>query len=750
MATVTGYTNSQGKFKIELPNGEYSYTIEKDGYKKTDPEAIVVASRNQLIGRDINENKYYSVTFTTGVPGATVKLGSLTATTDASGNVTFTQVTAGEYSWEVSKVRYKTIAGTVNVTGVTNIPVTMIQINTVTIRTKSKGSGDPIPDINVTFDGVTKQTNSSGNAVFTEVEPGERPYTIPSQGVYEGTSGSIIVTNQDIIREVELEGEYAVTFKVNGIENTLLEGATVNVSGKSGVTNEQGEVVIQLQNGTNHTYSISAPNYQSKSGTTGILTENKTITERVTYLTNVVFSVKQNTASGAGVSGVQITIGTEKINTDGLGVASIRLAPGTYTASYSKTGFDTSGNTNFTVTESASNQNIQKVILGIYSLILNVKRAGQNQTGKVVTLTPASGVAKTATTNASGNAIFESVVYGTYTSSVAKGEFHAAYSSSVVADANKTVNVNLTPLYTVSFVLTPTPTEAVDIVCTGAKNQTISTNAEGVGSITDVPEGFLEYNIAETSKYAAVKKILTIPTSPTETVITELVTLAEKVIYTVYSNQGTPNVFFDGVLVGRISSGKLEVPRVKATSPIEVTLTETSSRTPDYTYNEGMSDLELNLQGTTIGGYLGWQSALEYYIGINSGVVAQKLSGSNPQQAGAKMRGNWNTIKTTYTYSNNTSGSIPVSQTQISLNYGENRSDEVTSSVPVEEFVTSSSAPGLATWLTPGSVTAPVDGNTYRTWDTTLTAPHTAIYIEFSFVYGGREWIRRASIYKNA
>ena len=54
--------------------------------------------------------------------------------------------------------------------------------------------------------------------------------------------------------------------------------------------------------------------------------------------------------------------------------------------------------------------------------------------------------------------------------------------------------------------------------------------------------------------------------------------MGKKIVeYTVYCNQGTPNVYFDGMLVGTVSNGMLKVMFKQANKPITVTLSGCSS-----------------------------------------------------------------------------------------------------------------------------------------------------------------------------
>lgn len=145
----------------------------------------------------------------------------------------------------------------------------------------------------------------------------------------------------------------------------------------------------------------------------------------------------------------------------------------------------------------------------------------------------------------------------------------------------------------------------------------------------------------------------------------------QKVKYTVYSDQGTPSVFFDGQYVGTVSAGKLDVMYKKSTTAIAVTLTNITVPPTSTTTESNNENKQLNVLFYPVGQYGGWTNIDGYVyvdLGSNTGIITHKVSGDSASVT-SLYRYDVVTSRTTTTYAGRTAGTIPVGSYAITLNY---------------------------------------------------------------------------------
>lgn len=116
--------------------------------------------------------------------GATVTIGTVSETTDASGDAEFTEVPEGTYSVTIAKEGYqeKTASITVDETH-TSFDVELVAIDTITITvTDSEDTPAAIEGATVTIGTVEKTTNANGECTFPDMPYDDYEATVAATG----------------------------------------------------------------------------------------------------------------------------------------------------------------------------------------------------------------------------------------------------------------------------------------------------------------------------------------------------------------------------------------------------------------------------------------------------------------------------------------------------------------------------------------------------------------------------------------
>lgn len=117
-------TDAEGVAPVYLPNGDYAYTVRKDGFDEAAGSFTVaeaVQTMDVVLMKRIPQPAEYVVTFMIiakgkGVPGATVTLGNDVQTTDSTGSCAF-KLRDSTYTYTVRKAGYGDASGSFTVAG---------------------------------------------------------------------------------------------------------------------------------------------------------------------------------------------------------------------------------------------------------------------------------------------------------------------------------------------------------------------------------------------------------------------------------------------------------------------------------------------------------------------------------------------------------------------------------------------------------------------------------------------------------
>ena len=246
----------------------------------------VPASPTEFVAIDVQDGHkveiYTKDKSDNAIVGAAVTFNGSTVNTDESGAAVYNRVPQAEYTYSITKTGYVDVidvALSVNTADVLEV-VTLLKPSYAVTVTVTDGT-NPISGANVTFDGVSANTDASGVLIITDKIAGNYNYTVSQTG-YNDATGNVTVVDIDVAENVTLVlTTYAVTFNVKKGANAIvdaavvLDGTTVNTDA-SGVANFTSKIP-----GT-YAYTINKSGFDQVTG--NITITNADVTENVNLL----------------------------------------------------------------------------------------------------------------------------------------------------------------------------------------------------------------------------------------------------------------------------------------------------------------------------------------------------------------------------------------------------------------------------------------------------------------------------------
>ena len=419
-------TNQQGEAEIPLVNGEYPVTIEKTGYDTLQGE-IKVNNQNADV---IFEMDFflYNVEFNIsqvnqGNPaeGATIKIEGQPGVLNVNGSGQATiKLKSGNYSYTVQKKGYDDLTGSFSVEGQdTFIQRTLVLKHyNVVITVLDSDNSSPAQGAAVNINGSSYPTNERGQAVVS-LQNGTYPYTVTKSGYYDGSS-SVTVLDSDNSSVISLKARlYNVIMTVKNPLKEPIKGATVEINATSYQTQDNGEVSLQLKNGT-YPFTVVANGMDDYLGELEVVSADiPSFPVNMEYKKyDIVFTVQ--TDEGVAIENANIHINEKDYQTSQGGLVTVRLSDGQYPYTVTKEGYvQTQGN----VEVSGSNKNVLAQLTPIsYNITFVVKDNMASPNLLQGVSIDIENEDKTVTTNASGEAII-SLKAGKYTASFMKNSY---------------------------------------------------------------------------------------------------------------------------------------------------------------------------------------------------------------------------------------------------------------------------------------------------------------------------------------
>lgn len=419
-------TNQQGEAEIPLVNGEYPVTIEKTGYDTLQGE-IKVNNQNADVTFKM-DFFLYNVEFNIsqvnqGNPaeGATIKIEGQPGVLNVNGSGQATiKLKSGNYSYTVQKKGYDDLTGSFNVEGQdTFIQRTLVLKHyNVVITVLDSDNSSPAQGAAVNINGSSYPTNERGQAVVS-LQNGTYPYTVTKSGYYDGSS-SVTVLDSDNSSVISLKARlYNVIMTVKNPLKEPIKGATVEINATSYQTQDNGEVSLQLKNGT-YPFTVVANGMDDYLGELEVVSADiPSFPVNMEYKKyDIVFTVQ--TDEGVAIENANIHINEKDYQTSQGGLVTVRLSDGQYPYTVTKEGYvQTQGN----VEVSGSNKNVLAQLTPIsYNITFVVKDNMASPNLLQGVSIDIENEDKTVTTNASGEAII-SLKAGKYTASFMKNSY---------------------------------------------------------------------------------------------------------------------------------------------------------------------------------------------------------------------------------------------------------------------------------------------------------------------------------------
>ena len=419
-------TNQHGEAEIPLVNGEYPVTIEKTGYDTLQGE-IKVNNQNADVTFEM-DFFLYNVEFnisqvSQGNPaeGATIKIEGQPGVLNVNG---FGQATiklkSGNYSYTVQKKGYDDLTGSFNVeeqdTFIQRILV--LKHYNVVVTVLDSDNSSPAQGAAVNINGSSYPTNERGQVVVS-LQNGTYPYTVTKSGYYDGSS-SVTVLDSDNSSVISLKARlYNVIMTVKNPLKEPIKGATVEINVTSYQTQDNGEVSLQLKNGT-YPFTVVANGMDDYLGELEVVSADiPSFPVNMEYKKyDIVFTVQ--TDEGVAIENANIHINGKDYQTSQGGLVTVRLSDGQYPYTVTKEGYaQTQGN----VEVSGSNKNVLAQLTPIsYNITFVVKDNMASPNLLQGASIDIENEDKTVTTNASGEAII-SLKAGKYTASFMKNSY---------------------------------------------------------------------------------------------------------------------------------------------------------------------------------------------------------------------------------------------------------------------------------------------------------------------------------------
>lgn len=419
-------TNQHGEAEIPLVNGEYPVTIEKTGYDTLQGE-IKVNNQNADVTFEM-DFFLYNVEFNIsqvdqGNPaeGATIKIEGQPGVLNVNGSGQATiKLKSGNYSYTVQKKGYDDLTGSFNVEGQdTFIQRTLVlKRYNVVITVLDSDNTSPVQGAAVNINGSSYPTNERGQAVVS-LQNGTYPYTVAKSGYYDGSS-SVTVLDSDNSSVISLKARlYNVIMTVKNPLKEPIKGATVEINATSYQTQDNGEVSLQLKNGT-YPFTVVANGMDDYLGELEVVSADiPSFPVNMEYKKyDIVFTVQ--TDEGVTIENANIHINEKDYQTSQGGLVTVRLSDGDYPYTVTKEGYvQTQGS----ISVSGSNKD---VLVQLVPMSYNITFIAKDNMSSPNLLQGVSidieNEDKTVTTNASGEAII-SLKAGKYTASFMKNSY---------------------------------------------------------------------------------------------------------------------------------------------------------------------------------------------------------------------------------------------------------------------------------------------------------------------------------------
>ena len=495
-------SDENGRVPVKLVNGNYKVSFSKVGFVAKE-QNFTVNNKNETFTVQLVYFKYnfsmvvYAPDGKTPAPGVNVNIneGAVIATTNSSGRIT-AQLINGDYNFVASKREYDDYNGNFNIQNADlDIEVTMKLRHFTVVITAVNENQQAISGATVNINNEVFITDPLGQ-ITTSLQNGTYPYTITRLGYYD-YNGSIQVNDGDVSDIANMTGRlYDVLFIVKD-GDTLVQGATILIFGRSLTTNTTGQASTQLTNGK-YPYTVSKTGFNTTESSVIVANDNATVNVSLAAkLWNVFLQVLDR---GQIVEGAEVQIAGQTLITDDSGLVTLTLRNGTYPYTINKAGY-VQETGNIVVNNSDLNTSITITPLS-YLVTFKLSEEGQSP-AKYINGATISINSQSLTTDSNGEATIQ-IYAGTYPVSY-KATGYQDVSDNISISGVQTIAQALKKFWALQFSVAAATKEALEgatVTVEGAaivnSPQTVTTNAQGLTPEITVVNGAYTYGISKT------------------------------------------------------------------------------------------------------------------------------------------------------------------------------------------------------------------------------------------------------------
>ena len=348
-AGMVKYTGASGIVMFEVFPGIYQYSAELEDYYTIRRSAEIIDSTN--IELEMEEIPYYNVTFRVRngvdpVPSASILvtgdgIDSQTGATNTQGIATGFVLAAGTYKYKVVKEGFITKEEEFTIYGNAIIDIQFNPIPKYTVTFVVRSNALPVAKANVTFNGITLQTNANGLVSFVEIA-GTYNWQVTKTEFYT-QEGQITIVDQDITKEIDfVQKGYLVDFYVVDSNDLPLEGVDITVGTEVITTTSSGQAqFVRISGGYN--WTARKDGYYLQQGVVTVNGADAKVNVKMRLISyDIVFTVRMDNVP---VNNQPVVLGAgsslQTINTDANGNAVFNKVPGNYPWSVTREGYET-------------------------------------------------------------------------------------------------------------------------------------------------------------------------------------------------------------------------------------------------------------------------------------------------------------------------------------------------------------------------------------------------------------------------
>lgn len=329
-------TDSYGNAVFYAFPGLYPYTVTKDGYYAINKNINVQDDQSEPV--EMILIPFYDLTFvvtnasTGAVEGANVTLVSTEKSdenalavsqsrrTGTDGKAVFNDLLEGKYSYLVEKQNWIPVNGNVTLDSDKEVAIdfnpmpTYNMVFTVNDYNTFTGEKAPLRGARVSFAGLTKVTDSSGQASFEGVLGGKYTYDIRYTNEYQRVTAEDYEFYGDANLTIDLARlTYKTTIKVIGAGGVALTGATVIVDEThTYIQKDSSGIVLRLPNGT-YKAVASYKEYDDKEQSFTVNGAAQTVTiDMSQILYNLTFVVTEDNSSVSNGTRISLNSGEQE------------------------------------------------------------------------------------------------------------------------------------------------------------------------------------------------------------------------------------------------------------------------------------------------------------------------------------------------------------------------------------------------------------------------------------------------------